>query len=97
MPFTFQDAVKIALPLRPGVSPDPAEAELDEEPAVDHAKAKARGERVLGLAERIASTLQARGGLRASEAEVRVAIFHVIAEELYGRAAVDVPTLRGAR
>lgn len=76
---------------------DPVEAMLAQETAVDHSKAKWRGERVLGLCDRVASTLDAQGLLRASRDDVRAELFHVIADDLYGDAAIDVPTLRGGR
>lgn len=75
-------------------STDPVKAMLDAETAQDHAKAKGRGVRVLGLALSLASALNAAGLLRGSTADAAAEMFHPIADELYGSAAIDVPTLR---
>jgi hypothetical protein len=65
---------------------DPAAA--DE--ARDHARAHARGERLDLIARGIVSALTAQG-LGLDEDRCHVIVFHVLADHLYGNAAVDGP------
>jgi hypothetical protein len=73
---------------------DPVEAMLDDERQADHAQAARRGERLARIADAVASNLHARGILTCTD-DLRGALFHALADELYGNAAIDVPTLRG--
>lgn len=79
------------------LSLDPVDALLAAEVATDHAQAKVRGARLLRVANRVIDEMQARGVLRASADDVRGTIFHALADEFYGNAAIDVPPLRGGR
>lgn len=78
----------------PHLDPDPLETLLADEATADHAHAKRRGERVQLLAESLASTLHARGLLRGSKDDAVVELFGPLADDLYGNAAIDTPTLR---
>lgn len=82
----------MAMPAR---STDPVEAMLARDTAVDHDEARFRGQRVFDLARRLVSTLDARGLLRGSAQDATVELFHPIADDLYGNAAIDIPALRG--
>lgn len=80
---------------RAGVSPDPLEQMLDAETAADHAKAGARGERILRVADQAVSLMNAEGRLPASLVDdVRIAVFRAVMDEFYGNVAIDMPTLR---
>jgi len=72
---------------------DPVERLLADDAAADHAQAKTRGERVRDLADAIAVELHGRGMLHASRRDTRAAIFHILADDLYGNAAIDIPNL----
>lgn len=78
------------------VAADPVEAMLREEESADHAKAKQRGVRVLRLSNAIVSMLHAHGYPVPSD-DLRVQMFHVIGDEIYGNLAIDIPTLREDR
>lgn len=78
-----------------GVSPDPLDVMLEQSATQDHAKAAQRGERVLRVTNAAINGLISRGLLApADEDDARVAVFSLIADDLYGNAAIDVPRLR---
>lgn len=56
----------------------------------DHARAGERGERVRDLADAILTELRAYG-LVSDVARARPLIFHVLADDLYGNRAIDIP------
>jgi hypothetical protein len=61
----------------------------------DHAWAQARGRRLRALTDAIVTALDVPALLPAAHhADARVAIFTVLADHLYGLAAIDVPDLR---
>lgn len=72
------------------MSADPVDTIIAEETTADHAKAKSRGLRVALLAQLIVSELNAAGLLRGSESQARVPVQRMLAEGLYGNAAVDL-------
>lgn len=76
---------------------DAHERERDQDVQQSHAKAKERGERILQLTNRLLRELTANGLPVFHADDVRVAFFSVLADDLYGGAAIDVPTLRGGR
>ena len=76
---------------------DPVYAELDAETARDHAAARERGERLRRLSAAIVDTLVASGIVAGGDnVRVSVFVFSVLATELYGNAAIDIPRLRPA-
>jgi hypothetical protein len=75
---------------------NPVDREVADDAARDHAQAGARGRRVLDLTNAVLSALQATGLIVFDPDEARVAIFSVLAEDIYGNAAVDIPTLRSS-
>ncbi len=79
------------------LSVDPIEAMLAADAADDHARARARGRRVLDLCDGVIEDLVA-AGVTLDPAAARVAIYHTLADGLYGvTTAIDIPDLRGAR
>lgn len=74
---------------------DPVFAAIDAETRRDHAVATARGARLARLSAAVVSDLVGRGLVSADD-DARVAVFSVLADHLYGDAAIDVPTLRPA-
>lgn len=73
---------------------DPVDFLIEQETKADHSKAKSRGERVSLLAQSIASELHASGMLRGAECDARVRIQVILADDLYGNAAVDLAGVR---
>jgi hypothetical protein len=74
---------------------DPVDALLAAETHADHAKARARGERVRDLADACVNQLVAPGIVAAARRDdARVVLFDVLADALYGAAALDIPQLR---
>lgn len=76
---------------------DARDAAIAAEDAADREAAAERGETVLDCVDRVISEMKARGYLRAPDEDCRVAIFHAVADAMFGNAAIDVPTLRRAR
>jgi hypothetical protein len=76
---------------------DPVEARIAEETAADHATARVRGRHVLDVTNAVIGELRANGMLVDPD-DARVALFHVLANALYGTdVALDIPTLRRPR
>lgn len=72
------------------------EAMLVKEVRLDHALARARGERVKGLVDHLTDELVATGVLEFSRRDdARVVMFSTLADDLYGLVAIDIPPLRG--
>lgn len=63
---------------------------IADETARDHERAKARGERVEQLTDSVLSHFIAVG-VTVDRAAVRVGLFHVLADALYGNSAIDIP------
>lgn len=72
---------------------DPVDLQVLVEEHRDHARARARGERLRALADAIVSTLEAHGLVYDGDAAI-VVVYGVLADHLYGNHAVDIPTLR---
>lgn len=68
---------------------DPVERLLLDDEAFDHARAKARGQRVRALANLIVSALDGHGVL-VDQDKARVIVNSVLCDALYADAAVDV-------
>jgi NAD(P)H-hydrate repair Nnr-like enzyme with NAD(P)H-hydrate epimerase domain len=64
---------------------------IDREERHDHALATARGQRLDQLARAIVDALVGNG-LLSDPRYARVITFHVLADHLYGNAAIDIPT-----
>lgn len=80
---------------RAGVAPDPIETMLADETARDHALAVTRGQRLERLAGAAITRMVASGSLPAGSAhDAFAAIVRAAADEFYGNAAIDVPTMR---
>lgn len=80
---------------RAGLAADPLDIMLAEETAADHAKARARGERIERIADAAVNFMIAEGRLPSHLADdMRVAVFRAVADDFYGNAAIDVPNLR---
>lgn len=78
-----------------GVAVDPLAEMLAQEAREDHAKAKGRGERILRCADAAVNGMLAEGRLSSVLADdARIAIVRAIADEFYGNAAIDMPTVR---
>jgi hypothetical protein len=75
---------------------DPVVDELAREEHTDHHRAPARGRRVLLMADSLVSVLHVSGQLRDPE-QARGDIFHVLADALYGVAAIEVPDFTSTR
>ncbi len=74
---------------------DPVEALVATEAQADHAKARARGERVRALADACLNALFGPGILPAARLDdARVVLFNVLADDLYGNTSLDIPPLR---
>lgn len=72
--------------------------EIDRLNVADVARAKARGERVLGLCNDIIARLDLYGYLHGVDtADLRREMFHVIADDLFGHLPVDIPNLEDAK
>jgi hypothetical protein len=69
---------------------DPVHEHLAREEATDHYRARARGQRLLLIADSLVSVLEANGRL-VDAAAARRDLFHVLADALYSNGAVDVP------
>lgn len=67
------------------------EAYLAAETARDHDRAKARGVRLAALTDAVLAHLQSRG-ITLDPSAVRQGLFHALADELYGNAAIDIPS-----
>lgn len=68
--------------------------ELRAAEAHDHARAGERGERLAGIAEHVVSALVGNGFLPDTRAAT-IVVFHVLADHLYGNAAIDIPLTLG--
>lgn len=71
------------------VDPDPVETLLANDATRDHARAKARGERVRHITRYVVAALDGHGLLR-DEDQARVVIYGALVDVLYGNASVDV-------
>lgn len=79
-----------------GLSVDPVDAILAEETTRDHAMASVRGARIKRLADALVTSLVGRSLLLDSQSDdARVALFSILADDIYGTAAIDIPPLRG--
>lgn len=68
---------------------------IAREERTDHAQATRRGKRIRDLADACLSVLVARGLLASDRRnDARVAIFSILVDDIYGGAAVNIPTLR---
>jgi hypothetical protein len=76
-----------------GLLPDPVDVFLEAEERRDHDRALARGLRVRDAADAVLSVLEAHGNGPRDRAAARVVVFSVLADVLYGNAAIDIPTL----
>jgi hypothetical protein len=74
---------------------DPVLEALARDEHTDHHRARARGQRLLGIADSLVSVLVATGRLDDPDA-ARGDIFHVLADALYGVQAIDVPDFTNA-
>lgn len=68
---------------------DPVEHRLALDAARDHERAKARGQRVREITNRVISDLHAYGQVRDPE-HARSIVYGAIVDALYGNAAVDL-------
>jgi hypothetical protein len=75
---------------------DPVLEALARDEHTDHHRARARGQRLLGIADSLVSVLEATGRLDDPDA-ARGDIFHVLADALYGNDAIDIPDFTNAR
>jgi hypothetical protein len=69
---------------------DPVHEAIGREEHSDHYRARARGQRVLLLADRLVIILQAQALLTDPDV-ARRKLFHALADDLYGNGALDVP------
>lgn len=73
--------------------PDPIESRLAREAQHDHAQAQRRGQRIADLAAFCVGELIANGILPSEHRHAAcVVLFPILADDLYGLAAVDIPT-----
>jgi len=72
---------------------DPAFDAIAKAETTDHYKATARARRLLLLADHVVGVLDAQG-LIGDPATVRAEVFHALADDLYGTAAIDLPDFR---
>jgi hypothetical protein len=70
---------------------DPIADHLAREERSDHHRARARGQRLLLLADSLVDELQAHSMLRNDGVIERRLIFHILAQALYSNGAVDIP------
>ena len=75
---------------------DPVFDEIAREEQADHYRARARGQRLLLLADSLVSRLDADSLLTDGTVARRV-VFHELAEALYGNNAIDVPDFTDER
>jgi hypothetical protein len=79
-------------------SVDPYDAELAADARADEAQARARGDRLYTLADAIVSELEVVGYLSSrSKGPARIHTFTVLADHLYGTAAIEIPRRLGSR
>lgn len=64
--------------------------EIRREEATDHGRARARGQRLLSIANDITSALHGTGVLSDTRTARRVT-FHILADHLYANLAIDIP------
>jgi len=69
--------------------------ELRQAEAHDHARAGERGERLRRISNDVVSMLIQHSLLRGEAPWARKLTFHVLADHLYGNAAIDIPTELG--
>jgi hypothetical protein len=69
---------------------DPIADVIAREEHTDHHRAAARGQRLLVLADHLVAALQASCTVT-NVAAARAEIFHVLADDLYGNAAINTP------
>ena len=72
---------------------DPVTILLAEEERQDHARAKARGIRVLDVTDLVLCALDGHGLLR-DQQQARIVIWSAVADALYGNLAIDIPQLQ---
>lgn len=73
------------------VAVDPHTKAILDETRRDHAKAAQRGERIAALTETVLNALMATGRVRGLDASLRPVLFHVLCDDIYGNAAIDIP------
>ena len=77
---------------------DPVAAVIAREEQAVHHRARARGQRLLLLADALVDELQAHAMLRAADGVIeRRLVFHILATALYGNAALTVPDFTDPR
>jgi hypothetical protein len=69
---------------------DPVAEQITRDERTDHHHATARGQRLLRLADHLVAALQASCTVT-NVAAARAEIFHVLADDLYGNAAINTP------
>ena len=80
---------------RHGIVADPVDEMLNVDARIDHEQAVRRGQRIYLVADAAVADLIGRGLLQTASADdARVALFTIIADDVYGNAAIDVPPLR---
>jgi hypothetical protein len=67
--------------------------EITEAARIDHARAGERGERLRQLLNAIVRVLMAHGMYGSDLAGAKPEIFHVLADDIYGNRAIDIPDL----
>lgn len=72
---------------------DPVSKLLADEEAADHARAKARGARIMDITRIVLGALDGHGLVRDQE-QARIVIWSALADALYGNVSVDVPQLQ---
>lgn len=74
------------------MAPDPLDVVMAREERMDHAQAERRGQRVRDLAEAVVAALMGPGLLPAAHrAQAVIVAVHILADDLYGNAALDLP------
>jgi len=93
MEYTYGEGRQYAADLRRLARiDDPVERQLATDTFLDHARAKARGQRALEIADVALGALDGHG-LVTDQERARIILWSAIADALYGNAAIDRPSL----